>query len=162
MHSTLTQLKINIPIRKMHCLAPGLRKVQFRWNQVNIIMVKQNFKRNLLLNLYREVGKKITLVCFFLLLKREREKMSDTCNLFLVWRLLAFLPATLSPWLHSNVVIIFLKLLISLIWHTHAISQYGQTAFSASRKSYLSKIYREKKACRLMIIRDYESWFLYV
>ena len=81
----------------MHCLAPGLRKVQFRWNQVNIIMVKQNFKRNLFLNLYREVGKKITLVCFFLLLKREREKMSDTCNLFLVWRLLAFLPATLSP-----------------------------------------------------------------
>ena len=75
MHSTLTQLKINIPIRKMHCLAPGLRKVQFRWNQVNIIMVKQNFKRNLFLNLYREVGKKITLVCFFLLLKRERENV---------------------------------------------------------------------------------------
>ena len=43
-------------------------------------MATQNFKRNLLLNLYRE-GKKISLVCFLLPIKRD--KMSDTCRLFL-------------------------------------------------------------------------------
>ena len=38
-------------------------------------MAAQNFKRNLLLILYREGGKKPTLVvCFLLLLKRERKK----------------------------------------------------------------------------------------
>ena len=42
-------------------------------------MATQNFKRDLLLNLYRE-GKKISLVCFLLPIKRD--KMSDTCRLF--------------------------------------------------------------------------------
>ena len=70
MHSTLTKIKTNISIRKMHQLAQGLRKVKFRWNQVSI-MATQNFKRNLPLILYRE-GKKVwhwkhlTLAAYFL------------------------------------------------------------------------------------------------
>ena len=46
----------------MRWLAQSLGKVKFRWNQA--LMATQNFKRNLLLNLYRE-GEK-----------------SDTCSLF--------------------------------------------------------------------------------
>ena len=42
-------------------------------------MATQYFKRNLLLNVYRE-GKEISLVCFLLPLKGD--KMSDTCRLF--------------------------------------------------------------------------------
>ena len=34
-HNTLTYLKKNISIRKMHWLAQDLRKVKFRWNQVS-------------------------------------------------------------------------------------------------------------------------------
>ena len=43
-------------------------------------MATQNFKRNLFKFVWRR-GKKITLVCFLLLLKRERKKC-DTCSLF--------------------------------------------------------------------------------
>ena len=66
--------------KKMHWLAQGLRKVQ---EEPGVIMETQSFKRNLFLNLYREGEKNVTLVCFFLPLKRERKKkMSDTCSLF--------------------------------------------------------------------------------
>ena len=44
-------------------------------------MATQNFQRNLLLNLYPEGEKNVTLVCFLQLLKRERKKKSDTCSL---------------------------------------------------------------------------------
>ena len=53
-------------IRKLHWLAQGLRKVQVEPS----VMATQNFKRNLLLILYREGGKNLTL------------KTSDTCSLF--------------------------------------------------------------------------------
>ena len=57
-------------------------------------MATQYFKRNLLLNLYRE-GKKKSLVCFHLMFEREKyvwhlQPVSS------VWRPLAFLPVTLS------------------------------------------------------------------
>ena len=52
----------------MHWLAQSLRKVQV---EPGVIMETQSFKRNLFLNLYREGEKNVTLVCFFLLLKRE-------------------------------------------------------------------------------------------
>ena len=47
-------------------------------------MATQNFQRNLLLNLYPEGEKNVTLVCFLQLLKRYREKKkkSDTFSLF--------------------------------------------------------------------------------
>ena len=57
--------------KKMHWLAQGLRKVQ---EEPGVIMETQSFKRNLFLNLYREGEKNVTLVCFFLPLKRERKK----------------------------------------------------------------------------------------
>ena len=44
----------------MHWLAEGLRKVKFRWNQV---LAAQNFKRSLLLILYRQ-GKEIWYLMF--------------------------------------------------------------------------------------------------
>ena len=58
----------------MHWLAQGLRKVQ---EEPGVIMETQSFKRNLFLNLYREGEKNVTLVCFFLPLKREREKKKN-------------------------------------------------------------------------------------
>ena len=56
-------------------------------------MATQYFKRNLLLNLYRE-GKK-SLICFLLLLKRDKN-VWHLQAISSVWRLLAFLPDTLS------------------------------------------------------------------
>ena len=56
-------------------------------------MATQHVKRNLLLNLYRE--EKISLVCFLLPLKRERN-VWHLQPLSSVWRPLAFLPVTLS------------------------------------------------------------------
>ena len=44
-------------------------------------MATENFKRNLLLTLYREGGKNLTLVCFLLPFNREI-KMPDSCSLF--------------------------------------------------------------------------------
>ena len=56
-------------------------------------MATQYFKRNLLLNLYRE-GKR-SLVCFLLPLKREKNvwHLQPTSS---IWRPLAFLPVTVS------------------------------------------------------------------
>ena len=62
----------------MHWLAQGLSKVLV---ELGVLVATQNFKRNLLLILYREGKKKKNLtlvVCFFLPFKREREKISDT------------------------------------------------------------------------------------
>ena len=61
----------------MHWLAQGLSKVLV---ELGVLVATQNFKRNLLLILYREGKKNLTLaVCFFLPLReREKEKMSDT------------------------------------------------------------------------------------
>ena len=57
-------------------------------------MATQHFKRNLLLNLYRE--EKILLVCFLLPLKKDKN-VWHLQPLSSVWRpLLAFLPVTLS------------------------------------------------------------------
>ena len=58
-------------------------------------MATQNFKRNLLLNLYRKGEKKVTLVCFFLPLKKEKN-VSHLQPIFSVQKPLAFLPVT--PW----------------------------------------------------------------
>ena len=62
---SLTQLKKNKFCNKSPLVSSKFEKVKFRWNQVSVVMATQNFKRNLLLVLYRE-GKK-----------------SDTCSLFL-------------------------------------------------------------------------------
>ena len=66
-------------------------------------MATQHFKRNLLLNLYRE--EKISLVCFPLPLERDKN-VSHLQPLSSIWRPLAFLPVTLSvlvdPPLPSN------------------------------------------------------------
>ena len=94
MHSSLTQLKTNTSIRKTHWWAQDLRKVRFRWNQVS--SWKQNFKRNLFLSLYREGGKNLTLVCFLLPLKREKNIVWHLQPISSTWRPLAFLPVTLS------------------------------------------------------------------
>ena len=69
--NSLTKLTKNIPIRKMHWLAQGLRKVKFQ-AEPGVIMETQNFKRNLLLIWHREGKNNLTLVvCFLLPLKRE-------------------------------------------------------------------------------------------
>ena len=52
----------------MQWLAQSLRKVQV---EPGVIMETKNFKIKLFLSLYREGEKNVTLVCFFLLLKRE-------------------------------------------------------------------------------------------
>ena len=57
-------------------------------------MATQHFKRNILLNLYRE-GKKISLVCFLLQLKRNKN-VWHLQPISSIWRPLAFLPVTLS------------------------------------------------------------------
>ena len=57
-------------------------------------MTTQYFKRNLLLNLYRK-GKKISLVCFLLTLKRDKNAW-HLQPISSIWRPLAFLPVTLS------------------------------------------------------------------
>ena len=62
-------------------------------------MATQNFKRNLLLNLYRE-GKKISLVCFFLPLKGDKNVLHLQA-ISSIWRPLAFLPVTLSTGLEK-------------------------------------------------------------
>ena len=54
--NSLTELKKNIPIRKMHWLVQRLRKVKHQ-AEPGVIMATQNFKRNLLLIWHRE-GKK--------------------------------------------------------------------------------------------------------
>ena len=60
-------------------------------------MATQNFKRNLLLNLYREGEKKnIRLVSFLLPFKREIKDVWHLQPISSVWRPLAFLPVTLS------------------------------------------------------------------
>ena len=56
-------------------------------------MATQNVKRNCLLNLYREEN--ISLVCFFLPLKRDKN-VWHLQPPFSTWRPLAFLPVTLS------------------------------------------------------------------
>ena len=56
-------------------------------------MATQHFKRNLLLNLYRE--EKISLVCFLLLYNRDKY-VWHLQPLSCVWIPLAFLPLTLS------------------------------------------------------------------
>ena len=58
-------------------------------------MATQNFKRNLLLNLYREEKKNISLVCFFLPLKGDKN-VWHLQAISPIWRPLAFLPVTLS------------------------------------------------------------------
>ena len=61
----------------MHWLAQGLRKVKFKV-EPGVIMATQNFKRNLFLR-----GKNVTLVCFFLPLKREIKKRLTLAAYFL-------------------------------------------------------------------------------
>ena len=56
------------------------------------VKATQHFKRILLLNLYRE--EKISLVCFLLLLKRDKN-VWPLQPLSSIWRPLAFLPVTL-------------------------------------------------------------------
>ena len=93
MHSSLTYLKKNISISKMHWLAEGLRKVQV---EPGILMATQNFKRNLLI-LCREGEKNLTLrVCFLLPLKRERKNVWHLQPVSSIGGPLAFLPLTLS------------------------------------------------------------------
>ena len=71
-HNTLTYLKKNISIRKMHWLAQDLRKVKFRWNQVS------SWQHGIL----RE--KNLTLVaCFLLPLKRVSKKSVTLAAYFL-------------------------------------------------------------------------------
>ena len=61
-------------------------------------MATQNFKRNLLLNLYRKGKKALTLVvCLLLPLKREIKIVWHLQPISPVWRPLAFLPVTLLP-----------------------------------------------------------------
>ena len=60
-----------------------------------VIMATQYFKRNLLLNLYRE-GKKMSLVCFLMPLKRDKN-VWHLQPISSVWRPPAFLPVTFSP-----------------------------------------------------------------
>ena len=133
----------------MHWLAQGLRKVQV---EPGVTVATQSFKRKLFLNLYRE-GENVTLVCFFLPLKRERK--NDPCSLS---------PPFGDPWpscllpSHRDYTQMWLSFSLLNYWYhwfgiSCAILQHGQTASSASRKSYLSKIYREKTECGLMIIR---------
>ena len=62
-------------MRKTHWLAQGFDK--FRWDQVSL-----RHHRVLRETTFSKRGKNITLVCFFLPLKREILKMSDTCSLF--------------------------------------------------------------------------------
>ena len=57
-------------------------------------MATQHFKRNLFLNLYRE-EKNISLVCFLLRLKRDKNVL-HLQPISSIWRPLAFLPVTLS------------------------------------------------------------------
>ena len=61
-----------------------------------VIMATQNFKRNLLLTLYREGGKKnlALVVCFLLPLKREVKKSLTLAAYVLSLGTLAFLPVT--------------------------------------------------------------------
>ena len=49
-------------------------------------MATQNFKRNLLLNLYREGKKYISLVCFLLPLKREIKNTWPLQPISIIWR----------------------------------------------------------------------------
>ena len=72
---SLTQLKKTISIRKTHWLALSLRKAKFWWNQVSSLQQR----------ILREKEKEKNLACiisFLLPLKREIEKLSDTCSLF--------------------------------------------------------------------------------
>ena len=62
-------------------------------------MATQHVKRNRLLNLYREEN--ISLVCFFLPLKRDK-KVWHLQPPFSIWRPLAFLPVTLSITLYAK------------------------------------------------------------
>ena len=73
-------------------------------------MATQYFKRNLLLNLYRE-GKKISLVCFLLPLKRDKN-VWHLQPLSSVWRPLAFLHVALSMLYQS--ILGFLDVIIEL------------------------------------------------
>ena len=80
MHSTLTELKTNISIRKMHWLAQGLRKVKFRWNQVSLWQHK--ILRETSFQLCIEKGKKYHTSLFLPVAYEREKKMSDTCSLF--------------------------------------------------------------------------------
>ena len=73
MHSTLTELKTNISIRKMHWLAQGLRKVKFRWSHVSLW--QHRVFRETAFKICIEKGKNVTPVCFFLPLKREKKNV---------------------------------------------------------------------------------------
>ena len=82
-------------------------------------MAIQYFKRNLL-NLYRE-GKKISLVCFLLLLKRDKN-VWHLQPISSIWRPLAFLPVALSKpkeenWTDFVIINLFQKFLPNLIFH---------------------------------------------
>ena len=63
------------------------------------VLATQHFKRNFLLNLYRE--EQILLVCFLLLLKRGKN-VWHLQPLYSIWRPLVFLPVTLSQPVHSK------------------------------------------------------------
>ena len=86
-------------------------------------MATQHFKRNLLLNLYRE-GKKKYLVCFLLSLKREKN-VWHLQPISSIWRPLAFLPVTLSFLLLTPFgCSYFLDVLISLFHLTLGLCQF--------------------------------------
>ena len=73
-------------------------------------MATQNFKRNLLLILYREGKKHLTLVvCFLLLLKRKIKNVLTLAACFLLWRPLGFLPVTLS--VTHKIIHLFVKIM---------------------------------------------------
>ena len=81
----------------MYWLAQGLRKVQV---EPAVIMATQNFKRNLLLILYRKGKKNLTLVvCFLLPLKRDIKHCLTLAAYFLCLEtpsLLACYPFTIA------------------------------------------------------------------
>ena len=65
----------------------------------------QNFKRNCLLNLYREGGEKSNIVCFLLPLKKETKNVWHLQPISPVWKPLFFLPVTISNWCFWTVIL---------------------------------------------------------
>ena len=71
-----------------------------------VITATQNFKRNLLLILYRDGEKNLTFVCFLLPLKREIKKCLTLAAYFLHLEIPVFLPVSFS--LQKNIYFCFM------------------------------------------------------
>ena len=90
-------------------------------------MATQHVERNLLLNLHREEN--ISLACFFLPLKRERN-VRHLQPPFSTWRLLAFPPVTLSL-LYQHVRWMQLCGSLSILWHCLSLALEWKLIFSS-------------------------------